>query len=182
MAEGNSIGAAPGTPAPLPHILHVGCGGNRLPEWIVGTEVRFDIDPQHQPDIVGTMTDMGDIGPFDVVYNSHSLEHLYPHEVPTALAEFLRVLRPGGAAIILVPDLEDVRATEDVLYLAPAGPMTGLDLIYGCRKLIPTMPYMAHHTGFIAATLAAALKAAGFVRISTIRGGDHSLMGVGFRA
>lgn len=169
----------PGAPF---RILHVGCGGNRLPDWLgEHQEVRLDIDPRHKPDVLATMTSMGNIGAFDVVYNSHSLEHLYPHDVPVALAEFLRVLRPGGVAILLVPDLEDVRPTEDVLYQAPAGPMTGLDLIYGCRKLIPTMPFMAHHTGFTADTIRAALEDAGFIDVQTIRGGDYNLTGVGHK-
>lgn len=177
-----TVAALAQEPAPRHLILHVGCGGEPLPPWLgEHDEVRLDIDPQHKPDIVASMTDMGDIGQFDVVYNSHSLEHLYPHDVPVALGEFWRVLRPGGVAILLVPDLEDVRATEDVLYVAPAGPMTGLDLIYGCRRLIPTMPFMAHHTGFTADTLRAAMEAAGFSGVRTIRGLDHNLTGAGFK-
>jgi predicted SAM-dependent methyltransferase len=31
----------------------------------------------------------------DAIFSSHNIEHLYPHEVPVALAEFIRVLKPG---------------------------------------------------------------------------------------
>ena len=73
--------------------LHVGCGPNRfapeskLPlrpagfdvaEW---NELRLDINPQVQPDFVGSMTDMSMVEneSFDAVYSSHNIEHLYPH-------------------------------------------------------------------------------------------------------
>ena len=47
-------------------------------------EIRLDIDPQAEPDVVGSITDMGPLLPqtFDAIWSSHSLEHLYAHEVP----------------------------------------------------------------------------------------------------
>ena len=72
-------------------LLHVGCGGGRLPDWLTGfNEIRLDIDDTYNPDIVADMKDMGDIGQFDVVFCQHALEHLYPHEVTQALEEFRR--------------------------------------------------------------------------------------------
>ena len=81
--------------------LHVGCGqlgkDNTTrelskPDW---KELRLDIDASVNPDFVGTMTDMGDVGSnsMDAVYSSHNIEHLYVHEVPLALSEFKRVLK-----------------------------------------------------------------------------------------
>lgn len=127
------------------------------------------------------MLDLGDIGPFEAVFSSHCIEHLYPHEVEVALREFLRVLAPSGAVIILVPDLEDVRPTDDVLMGTPAGPVAGLDLIYGFRPALKTMPHMAHHTGFVASTLRVAMEHAGFERIETKRLLDYNLFAVGVR-
>jgi len=80
--------------------LHVGCGQKRkdrttpgfnTPQW---RELRFDINPKVKPDIVGTMTDMSAVADasVDAIYSSHNIEHLYPHEIPHALAEFKRVL------------------------------------------------------------------------------------------
>jgi hypothetical protein len=63
-----------------------------------------------------------------------------------------RVLKPGGCVVVFVPDLEGVEATDEVLYEAPCGPITGLDLIYGLRSAWP-QPHMAHHTGFVRDTL-----------------------------
>lgn len=124
------------------------------------------------------MTNMGDIGPFQAVYSSHSLEHLYPHEVPVAAREFHRVLAPGGTAVIVVPDLEDVQPTEDVLFDSPSGPICGLDLFYGSSRLIPANVHMAHHCGFIADTLRAVLEGAGFSEVAITRVEHHNLMAV----
>ena len=163
-------------------LLHVGCGGDVRPFWATDyQETRLDIDESQSPDIVASMTDMGDIGTYDAVYCSHALEHLFPHEVVTALSEFRRVLNPEGLAMVMVPDLEDVKATEDVILDAPCGPITGLDMIYGKRDVLAEKPYMAHKTGFVQDTLANAYAAAGFRKIETLRLGDYNLMGIGVK-
>lgn len=163
-------------------VLHVGCGGEQLPSWLSGVgEVRLDISPEAKPDIVASILDMGEIGQFEGVYSSHVLEHVYPHEAPVALSEFMRVLVPGGVCIAIVPDLEDVKPTEDVVYTSPGGPITGLDMIYGFRKFIASMPHMAHHNGFISSTLSAAFAAAGFVNIKTSRVDEINLLAVGYK-
>lgn len=161
-------------------LLHVGCGGEPLPVWAQGhfSEVRLDIDARHNPDITASMVDMGDIGPFNAVLSAHSLEHLYPHEVQKALGEFRRVLADGGYAVIFVPDLEDVRATDDMLYESAAGPVTGLDMIYGMRSLLQEYPHMAHHTGFTAGTLKAELTAAGFSSVTVERRPNYELLAI----
>jgi predicted SAM-dependent methyltransferase len=160
-------------------VLAVGCGADRLPQWQEQgyTVVRMDIDPRTEPDIVADMTAMGDIGPFDAVFSSHSLEHLYPHDVPVALREFYRVLRPGGAAVILVPDLEGVPATDDVL---PGSRLTGLHLYYGDASVMQEHPYMAHHCGFVESTLRAVMEAAGFT-VKTSRMTNYNLLGMGVK-
>ena len=65
----------------MPTVLSVGNGFDPLPQWVEQgySVVRVDIDPATEPDIVGSMTALGDIGPYDVVYCSHALEHVYPH-------------------------------------------------------------------------------------------------------
>jgi SAM-dependent methyltransferase len=161
-------------------LLHVGCGGDSLPEWAQGKykEVRLDISSDNQPDILASMTDMGEIGTYDAIHCSHALEHLMPHEVNVALKEFHRVLNPGGFAVVFVPDLEDVKATEDVLFVAPCGPITGLDLLYGLRSLLEVMPYMAHRTGFTSETLRKAFTDAGFGSVEVQRLDNYNLMAI----
>lgn len=162
-----------------PRILHVGCGNGTLPEWIgPAEETRLDIDPDCRPDIVSSIIDLGAIGGFDRVFSSHCLEHIYPHEVPVALGEFRRVLRVGGAAVVLVPDLDDIKPTTDVVYEAPCGPVTGLDMFYGFRPYLKNNPFYAHHTGFVKSTLYDALYDAGFANVVVERVVGHQLMAV----
>ncbi len=159
-------------------VLNIGCGPRGITvignpafpeeEW---REVRLDIDPGVAPDIVASMTDMAAVpdGTMDAVWSSHNLEHLFPHEVPAALREFLRVLKPGGQLRLAVPDLQGVAALvaqgglEDTLYMSNVGPITPLDVIYGYGAAIAAgNHFMAHRTGFTAQTLGRALQAAGF--------------------
>jgi predicted SAM-dependent methyltransferase len=95
-----------------------------LPSWFGDKyqEVRLDIDPETRPDIVANITALGEIGEFDAVYSSHCVEHLYPQEVRVALASSTASLRLTGFAMVIVPDLEDVKATDDVLFDCPGGP------------------------------------------------------------
>lgn len=175
------MGVTPAALHRLGSVLHVGCGRDRLPSHIPhDQEIRLDINPDAEPDIVASMTDMGDIGPFDGIYTSHALEHLAPHDVARALSEFRRVLKPGGVAIIVVPDLEDIRPTDDVVYVCNSGiPITGLDMYYGLACLLEANPFMAHRTGFVAATLEKAMRAAGFAKGNVYRAADFNLIGVG---
>ncbi len=164
--------------------LHVGCGPKYknqttrgLAEW---NEIRLDIDPSAKPDVIGTMTDMSSVANASVqaVFSSHNIEHLYPHEVPVALAEFYRVLDDNGIAIITCPDLKSVCAlvAEDKLteaaYTAPAGPIAPLDILYGHR---PPMAlgnlYMAHRCGFTEKVLRGTLQASGFGSVATMARG-----------
>ena len=163
-----------------PHMktfLHVGCGpshkedttrGFNTPEW---KELRLDINEAVNPDIVGTMLDMSAVteGAVDALFSSHNIEHLYPHEVPLALAEFRRVLKPDGFVVITCPDLQSVcrLIAEDKLtepaYHSPAGPIAPLDILYGHRAAMQQGNlYMAHRCGFTERVLIAVLQDAGF--------------------
>lgn len=141
----------------------------------------MDIDANCTPHIVAPMTEMGDIGPFDAIYSSHALEHLYPHDVGMALSEFVRVLKPGGHAIIFVPDIEGVEPTEEPLYVSPAGPICGRDIIYGKASFLAENPYMAHKTGFVRATLEDAIKRAGFGRHEVRRVSGYNILAIAVR-
>lgn len=152
-------------------ILHAGCGSEPLPAWMLTEfqEVRLDINPDVQPDICASLTDMGDVGPFDAIYTTHTLEHLYPDEVLPALKEFKRVLKPDGGVVIIVPDLEGVQPTDDTVYDSPAGPVSGLDMYYGMARLVAGNRHMAHHCGFTQALLEGVMKAAEFKNVAVVR-------------
>jgi ubiquinone/menaquinone biosynthesis C-methylase UbiE len=162
--------------------LHVGCGSAHLPEWVGSfREVRLDANPDVKPDIVGNMTDLGDVGTFDLVYCSHALEHLCPRDVMVALSEFKRVLRPSGAAMIFVPDLEDIKPTWDMVYMSELGPICGHDMFYGHTAQSEISPYMRHLSGFVAHTLESALKNSGYREVVVRRMPGFNLFGVGIK-
>jgi len=166
--------------------LHVGCGPNQKDLTTKGfntsdwSELRLDIDESVNPDIVGTMLDMSAVqdASVDAVFSSHNIEHLYPHEVPLALKEFIRVLKPEGFLVVTCPDLQSVCAliAEDKLtdpaYTAPAGPITPLDILYGYRPaLAKGNLFMAHRCGFTQKVLTGTLNANGFVTVAAKRRG-----------
>jgi len=166
--------------------IHVGCGmkkkaqttrGFNTSEW---DEVRFDIDPDVAPDLIGTMTDMSrvDTSSFDALFSSHNIEHLYAHEVPIALGEFHRILKDDGFCVITCPDLKSVAAlvADDKLlepaYTSPAGPIAPLDILYGFRaSMARGNLYMAHRCGFTQKVLLGTLLAAGFRKVATFARG-----------
>lgn len=166
--------------------LHVGCGPKRkerttrgfnTPEW---TEIRLDIDESVQPDVIGTMTDMSAVASesVDAIYSSHNIEHLYPHEVPLAFVEFIRVLKPDGFFVVTCPDLQSVCAliAQDKLteaaYSSPAGPIAPIDILYGLRSsMMQGNLYMAHRCGFTQKVLTGTLRSSGFKSVATMARG-----------
>jgi predicted O-linked N-acetylglucosamine transferase (SPINDLY family) len=167
-------------------VLHVGCGPREsgiLPEAFRGPRwraVRLDIDPRVCPDIVAALTDMAAVATesVDAIWSAHNLEHLHAHEVPRALNEFHRVLKPAGQALIVLPDLQRAAELvaadklEETAYASSAGPVTPLDMIYGLQAAIAAgNGFMSHRTGFTARTLGQHLVNAGFDRVKVSRVG-----------
>jgi predicted SAM-dependent methyltransferase len=163
--------------------LHIGCGPKRQTQTTRGfnrggwTEIRLDIDPAVSPDVIGSMVDMSAVtsDSVDGIFSSHNIEHLYPHEVPLALAEFKRVLSDDGFAVITCPDLKSVCALvagdklTEPAYTSPAGPITPLDILYGHRLAMERGNlYMAHRCGFTQTVLDATLRVAGFKAVATM--------------
>lgn len=169
--------------------VNVGCGPkqisqpipcfNNTEEW---TEIRYDIDESVSPDVVGSMTDMSALADasVDALFSSHNIEHLYVHDVPVALREFFRVLKPEGFAVVLCPDLQSVCALvadnklTDPAYMSAAGPISPHDILYGHGdSLRMGNLYMAHRCGFTQNTLAAAMQSAGFTSVTVIARPEH---------
>jgi SAM-dependent methyltransferase len=179
----NNIQLAPDTA--LRRFLHVGCGParpERLPvcfktgNW---QEIRVDIDPNVAPHIVASITDLSPVEDesVDAIWSSHNIEHLNSFEVPLALSEFRRVLRPDGFALITLPDMRAVARyivedrLDEPLYQSPSGPITPLDIVFGHQDSIERgNHYMAHRTAFTATTLGNALLAAGFEEVRVHEG------------
>jgi SAM-dependent methyltransferase len=142
-------------------LVNVGCGplgGGKLPAYFDGwKQLRVDVDPAVQPDILADLTDLSPIpdGSADAVWAAHCIEHLYEHQVPVALAEFRRVLRDDGFACVIVPDLQSVGTylvadrLHEPAYQSAAGPVTPHDIIFGFGAAIAEgRASMAHRCGF----------------------------------
>jgi predicted SAM-dependent methyltransferase len=117
--------------------LHVGCGQARQEQTTKGfnngswQEIRFDIDPTCSPDLIGTIVDMSGVSDasVDAIFSSHNIEHVYAHEVPEVLKQFLRVMSDDGFVVLTCPDLQSVceavardRLLEP-LYTSASGPI-----------------------------------------------------------
>ncbi len=176
-------------------VLHVGCGPRNAtklhpvfskPDWI---EIRFDIDEKVEPDIVGSMVDMrGQVEDqaVDAIWSSHNLEHLYAHEAPLALAEFMRVLRRDGFALINCPDVAAIAQMivnglfDEPAYHSPAGHVSPLDMLWGHgRSIAAGNHYMAHRTGFTSESMGRLLIESGFAEAWVFPGNAFDLWAIG---
>ena len=82
--------------------LYLGCGDKRKKGYInvdkyVSAPDVVGMDPLHLPYENGVV---------DVILTEHMLEHLGKQEVPLALKEWARVLKPHGKLLMNLPNLE----------------------------------------------------------------------------
>jgi predicted SAM-dependent methyltransferase len=137
----------------------------------------LDIDSFGKPDVLCDARELWKLPPrqYDAIYCSHNLEHYYPHDVIKVLKGFRMVLKKGGFAYIMVPDLLEVMKTvvekgvgfEDILYEAPSGPIIVRDVIYGYQNQIEKSgnDFYAHKTGFTEDSLTKILMQNGFPHV-----------------
>lgn len=137
-------------------------------------EIRFDIDQNANPDICGSLTDMSlvESSSVDAIASHHNIEHIFAHEVVTALKEFNRVLDKDGIVVLSCPDLESVckavasNKLMEPLYESSVGPISPIDILYGHRASIASgNVFMAHKCGFTYQALVGAFNQAGFESI-----------------
>ena len=183
--------AAPSTAPERRRVLNVGCGPRSmrtLPQafredsW---EEVRLDIDPDVEPDLVGSIVDMQGLvrdASYDAIWSSHNLEHLHAHQVLPALLEFKRVLKPDGLALVNCPDLEIAARLivegriDEAAYVSRAGPVTALDMMFGhSRSIERGKVHMADGTGFTLDLLGRLLIEAGFAEARVAKGTGYDL-------
>lgn len=141
--------------------LHIG-GTIPNPDWKI-----LDVIPGPHVDFVGSCTDLGGFADrsIDEIYASHVLEHLgYREELPQALSEWHRVLRPGGALKIAVPDM----MTLCGMFAHPQLPQPLINVILAMMYGGQGDPHDFHKMGFTKELLGAFLHAAGFERIEQV--------------
>lgn len=175
-------------------VLNAGAGPQRPGRLHAGfrgwpwQEIAIDVDAATRPDRVGSVADMRDLfedESFDAVWSSHSIEHLRPDEARASVAEFHRVLKPDGFALVTCPDLEAICALlvehgpDHVAYISPAGPITVHDMIFGhTPSIIEGREAMGHRTGFTCDSLAGVALAAGFAEVRVGQGTLYDLWAV----
>ena len=166
----------------MKNLLHVGCGYRTKKdtlkyyddEW---KETRVDINKNVNPDILGSMKDLSNVqnNYYDSVFSSHSIEHVYAHEVNGVLKEFHRVLNMNGLLVITCPELKSICKLVledkllDIAYESAAGPISPIDMIWGHRVPIKKgNEFMAHKCGFTLKTLMGACTNANFKTVAGI--------------
>jgi predicted O-linked N-acetylglucosamine transferase (SPINDLY family)/predicted SAM-dependent methyltransferase len=145
--------------------LHVG-GTSALPGWKI-----LNIQPGPDVDYVGDCRDLGQFADESVaeIYASHVVEHVPMAELPRTLAGFRRVLKPGGRAMISVPDLEVLSR----LFLDNRGRTDERIMVMRMMFGGQTDPNDFHFVGFSYDILERLLRDAGFSRIERV--GDFGL-------
>lgn len=120
--------------------------------------LTVDIDPAHGPDIVADVTDLRQIASGSVtdLCASHILEHLPWPVAFKALAEWARVLAPGGRLRLAVPDLRMLAG----MVADGRNCWTATALMFGVGRL--ENPLEAHQFGYTEAMLRDMLRALGF--------------------
>jgi len=156
----------------LVKLVNIGCGAVFHSDWInldvepVSSEVRRLDARRPLPFADGSV---------DAVYHSHVLEHLSAAEAAGFLAECWRVLRPGGAVRVVVPDLEGIAKA----YLCALA--EGNMILSEWTRLELTDQLARNHSGGEMKLFLAGLDERGLAVVRTRAGGevDHVLAQMG---
>lgn len=140
--------------------LNVGCGKRLLSGYLnVDAVARPGVDkvcPAHAiplPDKCASE-----------VLAVHVVEHVYPWEVPQLLAEWARLLAPGGRLFLEMPDvLKAARNLAEGLRIGKHPDQAHMWAIYGDDTLRD--PWMMHKSGWWFARLKPLVEQAGFTNV-----------------
>lgn len=137
--------------------LNVGCG-DKLLEGYVNVDAVSRLG--REPDIVADIRAIPlEDGCASEVLAVHVIEHFYRWEAPEVLAEWVRLLKPGGRLILECPDL--AHACHAMLHGAPD--QWTMWVFYGDPAWKD--PLMCHRWGYTPQTLADLMASVGLVKI-----------------
>lgn len=144
-------------------ILEIGCGENKVYEHSLGLDVR----KTSEVDVVADSRRLPfDDRVFDLVFSSHSIEHISHCEARATLAEWIRVIRPGGRIEIICPDL---RARAAIFVVRPT--WHGIVDIYGKQDY----PQNSHLSGYSYGLLKRLLQELGVTHVRRIIDGYRGI-------
>lgn len=138
--------------------LNIGCGGRRIPGFTgVDAVERPAADIVARADSIQLPNES-----VDEIMAIHLFEHFYRWECEVVLAEWHRLLKPGGLLVLELPDLK--KACKNVLDNVMRGgkdpDQLTLWALYGDPR--QSDPYMAHRWAWSPESLGALLMANGF--------------------
>lgn len=146
--------------------LNLGCDIFKIQDFI-----NIDICKDVNPDVIADVSKLPyENDSIDEIYAGHILEHSPNHALP--LAEWRRVLKPGGKITITVPDTEKgiIQYRQGIIPLATLNSITfgsnvrneqlhlsvwtedilftEVTKVFGNCKVIPHSPYVAYVVGW----------------------------------
>lgn len=92
----------------------------------------------------------------------HAIEHVHEWQAPHLLAEWRRLLQPGGTLVLELPNIE--AAARNLLAGRP--PQMSMFAFYGDGS--HRDPFMCHKFGYTPATITALVAAAGFIKVRVL--------------
>jgi predicted SAM-dependent methyltransferase len=140
--------------------LHLGCGKKLWPGWV-------NVDGNAPADVIH---DLSKPLPYEdktakEIHCIHLFEHFYPHQVDDVLADWFRVLRPGGRLVMEMPDF--VKACRNTIEAIDKGEIPSDK--YCMWPLFSNNPdgcqYHDHKWGWTYQTLKPVMEKAGFINV-----------------
>lgn len=144
-------------------LLHIGGQVAKRDWWIVDANDREDVDFHVRMDNLHPFPDSS----VTAIYASHVLEHCHYRlldEVRVTLREWFRVLRPGGALLVSVPDLLVLSALFANATTTDSERFFIMNMMYGGQVDV----FDVHKVGFFAPLLESYLQDAGFCEIERV--------------
>ena len=132
-----------------PVTLHLGCGGKYIP-GVINCDL-YDSGADKAWD-ASNLSEVADTS-VDMIEHHHLIEHLAFETLHDAVAEWSRVLRPGGLLVVSAPDLETV-LRRWLLMTDTERWGYGIKMIFGSQEHAG----MFHRNGFTPDRLARVLK------------------------